>query len=286
MKRIYYSLMLIIIIFAKTAFAGSIEGKVTNGTIGFNVPKSITVELSFRFKVPKNITVISHYLQNKQDTKFKLKTTIDKNGYFSFKNIPLDTNTYYQPTVSYKGVRYTGKASVITSEKQTVKSNVKIYEPTKNDSLLFVSIHHFFIIPAKGFLSIEEILLIENPGNRTYIGSIPTKSDPNKMLKKFITINYKLPKNATDINLGSGLMLCCAASEAGGFYDTMVIQPGKKQIVFSYRIKTPQKQISFTKQVTLPTQEFDVLLYGSNAVLTGTGLQEMQTQRFQNTHCL
>jgi len=264
MKRIYYNLILIIIMFNGIAFAGSIKGKVTNGTIGFKVPKNITVELS-------------RYFKNQQDSKFKLKTKTNKNGYFSFKNVPPDPNAYYQPTVLYKAVSYTGKAAVITTEKQTVKSNVKIYEPTKNDSLLSVSMHHFLISPAEGFISIKEVLLIENPGDRTYVGSIPTKSG------KFITINYKLPKNSTNISLGSGLMSCCVEPDAGGFYDTMEIQPGKKQIAFSYRIKALKKQISFTKQVTLPTKEFDVLLYGSNAVLTGTGLREMQTQKFKNT---
>ncbi len=264
MKRIYYNLMLIILMFNGVALAGSIKGKVTNGTVGFKVPNNITVELS-------------RYFQNQQDTKFKLKTTTNKSGYFSFKNVTPDSSAYYQPTVLYKAVSYTGKAAVITTEKQTAESDVKVYEPTKSDSLLLVSMHHFLISPAEGFLSIKEVLLIENSGDRTYVGAIPTKSG------KFITINYKLPKDATNISLGSGLMSCCVESDAGGFYDTMEIQPGGKQIAFSYRIKAIQKQISFTKQVTLPTKEFDVLLYGSNAVLTGIGLREMKTQKFQNT---
>ena len=93
MKRLYCNLILIILMFNGIALAGSIKGKVTNGTMGIKVPENITVELS-------------RYVNNQQDTNFKLKTTTDKNGYFSFKNVPADPNTLYQPTVLYKAISF------------------------------------------------------------------------------------------------------------------------------------------------------------------------------------
>jgi len=263
MRRSYYIIAFFLLLLSSTTIAGSIKGKVKNGTAGFKVPKNIVVELS-------------RYMQNQQDPDFKLKTTINKNGYFTFRDIPASSNAYYQTAIQYKGISYNGKAFTITSKKQDVTNNITIYEPTKNDSLLQVSMHHFLIDPAKGFLNIKEVLLIENRGDRTYVGSIPTESG------KFITVKYKLPKDASDVNLEDGLMSCCEEPGEGGIYDTMEILPGKKQIVFSYRIKAPEERISFTKQVTLPTKEFDILLYGNAVKLTGTNLQELPPQKFKD----
>jgi len=263
MGRIYYNLAFLLLLLPVTTIAGSIKGKVENGTTGFQVPPNIVVELS-------------RYIQNQQDTEFSLKTTTNKTGYFTFNDVPVNSNAYYQPTVQYKGISYTGEAFTISSEKQAVTSDITIYEPTKSASLLQVSMHHFLIDPAKGFLSIKEVLLIENRGDRTYVGSIPTESG------KFITVKYKLPKDASNVNLEDGLMSCCVEPGEGGFYDTMEILPGKKQIVFSYRINAPEEQISFTKQVTLPTKEFDLLLYGNAIKLTGTNLQELPPQKFKD----
>ncbi len=262
MGRIYFYLTFFLLLLSGTIIAGSIKGKIQNGTSGFQVPTNTSVKLS-------------RFIQNQEDTGFGLKTSADGNGYFSFPNVPESPNAYYQPTVFYKGVSYIGEPFTITPENQNGTSNITIYEPTKSDSLVQVSLHHFLIIPAEGYLSIKEVSLLENIGDRTYIGSVPTQSG------KFITIRYKLPKDASDINLEDGLMSCCIEPDDGGFYDTMEILPGKKQIVFSYRIKAPEEQLSFTKQVTIPTKEFGVLLYGSTAKLTGNNLQEMPPQKFE-----
>ncbi len=264
MGRIFYNLAFFLLLLSGTIIAGSIKGKVENGTAGFQVPPNTAVELS-------------RFIQNQQDTGFKLKTNTDGNGYFSFQNVPESPNAYYQPTVFYKGVSYAGESFTITPENQDGTSNVTIYEPTKNDSLVQVSLHHFLIIPAEGYLSVKEVSLLENIGDRTYIGSVPTQSG------KFITVRYKLPKDAYGINLEDGLMSCCIEPDEDGFYDTMEILPGKKQIVFSYKIKAPDEQVSFSKQLTIPTGEFGVLLYGSGANLTSSNLQEMPPQNFEGT---
>lgn len=262
MGRIFYNLAFFLLLLSETIIAGSIKGKVENGTAGFQVPPNTIVELS-------------RFIQNQQDTGFKLKTNTDGNGYYSFQNVPANPNAYYQPTVFYKGVSYAGDSFTITSENQDGTSNVTIYEPTNSDSLVQVSLHHFLIIPAEGYLSIKEVSLLENLGDRTYIGTVPTQSG------KFITARYKLPKDAYGINLEDGLMSCCIEPDEDGFYDTMEILPGKKQIVFSYKIKAPDEQVSFSKQLTIPTGEFGVLLYGSGVNLTASNLQEMPPQNYE-----
>jgi len=78
-------------------------------------------------------------------------------------------------------------------------------------------------------------------------------------------------------------MSCCVEPTDGGFYDTMEIKPGKKQISFSYKIKAPDKTINFSKEITLPTKEFYIFLYGGKKTnLTGSKLRALPNQVVEN----
>ncbi|HED07735.1 MAG TPA: hypothetical protein ENI57_06445 [Ignavibacteria bacterium] len=265
MKKIYYYLIATVLFLSGITFAGTIKGKVTNGTAGFKIPKNIEVELS-------------RFVDQKQDEDFKLKTTVDKNGFFTFKDLAVnvDSGSFYQPSILYKAVGYTGKKATLSAENPSAVSDIIIYEPTNSDSLISTAIQHYLIIPTTGFLEIQEILLLENKGDRTYRGTIPTESG------KFITVNYKLPKAAGNISIGYGLMSCCVEPADGGFYDTMEILPGEKQISFTYKIKAPNKTIKFSREFSLPTGEFDVFFYGKNAKLSGDKLKELPDQIVEN----
>ncbi len=263
MKNIYHYIIVTLFFLSGTIAAGTIKGKVTNGTAGFKIPKNTVVELA-------------KYVNKNKDDSFIMKATVDKNGFFSFKNLEPDEQAIYIPSVVYNSVSYSGKQIVITKEKSSHISNIKIYESTKSDSLIYVELQHFLIIPTEGMLEIQEILLLKNDGDRTYTGSIPTGSG------KFITAYHKLPKDAIDMQIGFGLMSCCVEPANEGFYDTMEIQPGEKQVSFSYKIKAPEETINFTKKITLPVKEFDVYLFGGQATLSGNKLTKLPDQIVEN----
>jgi len=138
MKNIYYCLIVSILFISGTTFAGTIKGKVTNGTKGFKIPANTVVELAC-------------FIDNNQDENFKMKTTADKTGFFIFNNIVNDSNVVYQPSVLYKAVSYTGKQAVLSNKNTSIVSNIIIFEPTKSDSLISTTLQHFLIIPTAGF---------------------------------------------------------------------------------------------------------------------------------------
>ena len=255
MKKFIFAIWVSLFIFSGIAESGEIRGTVQNGTKGFPVPDTLSISLN-------------RYKGGQQDNQFHPKVTIRKHNKFVFKNLTEDSEYVYEPMVYYKGVKYYGEAKKISTKMPVAESRVFIYETSRSDSAVSALIHHLFIRPAIGFIQVDEMIVLENKSDRTYIG-------PAVPGKKFHTLNYRLPPNASKVQLGTGLMSCCIIFVPGGFYDTMELLPGKKEIDYSYTIKTPKKELDLIKPLTIPTAVFDVFVTDPDIQISGKGFSEI-----------
>jgi hypothetical protein len=76
----------------------------------------------------------------------------------------------------------------------------------------------------------KEIMILENKGNKVYVGVRVFKSGRNA------TLRISLPKEAINVQLMSPSLIKSGA----GLMDTSEIRPGTKKILFSYQIN-PQE---------------------------------------------
>jgi len=250
-------IMLTLFGFMGMGSAGTLRGKIENGTRDGIVPTDLQVFLNIYKRDGQNTTPIS-------SDKF---TKINRKGEFVFKDLEVTPGIFYEPMVTYKNVRYYGPMVELTKEKPNAKSNVKIYETTTSDSTIEVLRHHILLLPAKGILNVREIMVLTNRSDRTYVGKEPTASG------KFRTITFRLPKGAQNIQLGEGAMSCCIEFEKGGFYDTMEFPPGQKQVTFDYRLDVDEKEIELVKPITLVTRELDFIPMEPTLQISGGGLK-------------
>ncbi len=265
MKFFYLIISITLLLAGSPLSAGTVTGTVENGTEGYSIPDDLTI-------------ILNRYVNGRQDDKFVRSADLNRQNSFRFTDLPEESGVSYEPMAEYQGVRYYGKAAVLSEKNSIVTSDVQLFESSRSDSALSVKMHHFIIEPAEGFVRVREMMAVTNSGDRTYVGSQPTSSG------KFRTVSYALPEGASQLQLAEGLMSCCVEFEAGGFYDTMEFMPGTKQIVFAYRIDAPKKNLSVTKAVTLPTGELDVMatdrsLQINSANLTEKAVQGMPVQR-------
>ncbi len=266
MKRLLILTTLIPLFLASPLWAGKLVGKVKNGTEGFSLRSGMTVELN-------------RYQNNQLDSEFKASATVDEAGKFMFENLPQSSTAFYEPVVTYQNVKYYGDVVQLTKDQSRATSQVAIYETTHSDSALTAVRHHFLISPAEGFASIREVVVLQNRSDRTYVGNQATSGG------KFRTLQYRLPEGASQLQLGKGLMSCCVEQIEDGFYDTMEIQPGKKEVVFSYRLDTPDEMLQIDKPVTISTASFDVFpmdpaLQISSEQLTETPMSNSKFTRY------
>lgn len=255
MKKFLTTILVITIGFWEHAGAGKITGVIQNGTAGYTIPESLTVHLN-------------RYRGGKQDDSFQQITNLKPGGRFFFLDLPEGEEYIYEPMVYYEGIKYYGTAITISPTSPTGKSEIRIYETTNDDSAISAVIHHLILESGVGLVQVREVIVLQNKSDRTYVGK-----DHHE--QQFHTIDYKLPPNAVNIRLGQGLMSCCIQSLADGFFDTMELLPGRKEVDFSYQIQSSGSELQFIKPITVQTLAFDILVLDTTLQVSGARIVEM-----------
>jgi hypothetical protein len=136
--------------------AGTIEGAVTNGTIGAPSPNGLLVTL--------------HGYDN-FNTSVTLTTTADIAGAFSFTNVPNVAGRYYMLAVPYEGVPYSSDLLKFDANATTLHARVQLYEATADPSVLRIGQMHLVFDLASDGATVTEICLLSNTGQRTLVAS-------------------------------------------------------------------------------------------------------------------
>lgn len=223
---------------AQPQATGVIRGKVLNGTMdGTGVAD---VELTL------------HQHGDGQE-KQGGSTKTDKGGAFSFPGLSSEKEKAYYVRATYKGVEYYSP-TVSFGDKRELLLNLTVYETTDEDTNISVKMHHVFIGLEGGVLLIQEIMVLENNGDRVYVGYREVESGKREVLR------ISLPKRATALETLKGLMGCCIEKTEDGFIDTMDIKPGRKEIRFSYKVDYGSSRYELSKRLYAKTESIDFLI--------------------------
>ncbi len=223
---------------AQPQSAGMIKGRVLNGTIGGKGVADVEVTL--------------HQHGDRQE-KQRGSTKTDENGAFALSGLNLEKeNTYYLRAL-YKGVEYYSP-TVSFEDKKELLLDLSVYEPTDKDTDISVKMHHVFMGVEEGILRVQEIMILENTGDRVYVGSREVEPGKKEVLR------ISLPKKAVAFEPLRGLMGCCIVKTEDGFIDTMDIKPGRKEIRFSYRIDYGSPRYKLIKGLYAKTESIDFLI--------------------------
>jgi len=219
---------------------GYIEGKVISKTIGK--------------AVPDQEVILYKYLDRKEEGKESTKT--DAEGNFRFENLPTQPNYIYALYAKYQEAEYWSDAITFKGKTAVEDARLTVYESTSSPENLKVKLHHIIFNIQGNFLLIKEILLFYNEGDRTYVGEKREGED------KKITLSFSLPEGFSnpDYPQGQGLMPCCVIPTERGLLDTMVVKPGPRQVVFTYRLRYDSSKYLFRRLIDYDTDSLDVLI--------------------------
>ena len=207
--------------------AGSIGGRVLNKTLNEKAMDGLEVTL---------------YRYNEKETLELGRTKTDQNGHYYFDGINGDEGNIYYAATFYKEIEYFTSAINLEQEKAE-SSHLNVYETTDRDEDIRIKMHHIFLESGGPPFEIREAMVLENRGNRTYVGS--KEVQPGKRE----TLRISLPDKAT----GLQYMHPAIVNTEGGFSDTKEIKPGTKNIIFSYRINPAKSNYTFKKDLDLET---------------------------------
>lgn len=162
----------------------------------------------------------------------------DATGRFSFTGIETGADRGYVVTVDHRGVRYSSELIVFPTGETAVTADVEVYEPTEASDWIWLRQQHLIVTPdlRGGTLAVVEIAIVENGGDRTFVG---TQTGGG-----IESVRLPLPAQAYDVDMG-GQLARNAAIVPGAIVYTGPLLPGQTELVLGYSVR-------FTGGYTLP----------------------------------
>lgn len=237
---------------APAVSAGELEVQVVNRTA--NAPP------------PPALAVVLHTYANGQEVGREEATT-DSRRRAVFRGLAPDEGNTYVVEVSYQGVKYDSGPIQLTEASRKATVELPVYETTASPDAVQVQVQHTVLRPQRGALEVEEMFVIRNPTDRTYIGQGEVKPGLRRV------IEFVLPAGFTDVQLGQGIMPCCIVAEGNGFVDTMEVKPGPRRAQFKYLLPYTGPRLTFRPSFLAPTQQYSLLVSPALRVSRVSGLE-------------
>ncbi|MFC1976983.1 carboxypeptidase-like regulatory domain-containing protein [Chloroflexota bacterium] len=246
-RRIVLLMVIFVLSLSTSALAaepgsGMIEGRVANGTAG----GSSVADQDVTLKTYQNDAEVG-----------ATTTKADAEGRFVFDGLPTESDYSYQVELNFQEADYYGEWLGFTEGEITKSTEITVYEATTSDEAIKVVTAHTIIYVGQDSLQVMEFYLFVNESDQTYIGSQEVNAEGKRE-----TLRFSLPKEATELQPGYGLMECCIVSSEEGFTDTMPVLPGSREIVYSYKVDYNSGVYEFSQRVNYPINGFALLVQG------------------------
>ncbi|MCJ7660276.1 MAG: hypothetical protein MUO67_14110, partial [Anaerolineales bacterium] len=163
------------------------------------------------------------------------------------------------------GVTYGSDIAMVEAETASLELPIPIFGSTDDSSALSADrTHIFFEYLEPDTLRVVEIYIISNPGDRTIVAA--TEGE--------LTIEFKLPEGASNLQFEDGVVGERYMLTSEGFGDTAAIRPGagQHQITFGYEVPYDGK-VEISQSVNLPTNAVVILIPKDELKIKGEQLE-------------
>jgi len=242
----------LLIVWPLLSYGYNVSGTVTNGTT--------------KAPLAHYPVVLKQYQgQNEQDV---ATDTTGAEGHFAFRG--LQEGEQYGLSVVYQIVKYEDlRWDKPLPEKHPLQ--LTVYDTTRSDTSIRISMQHTVMTEGEGRLFVRQIMRIENPGDKAFIGTVPVSKNAYR------TLSFHLPHGATNVQAGDGFMSCCVGRDQNGFYDTMEVLPGSKDVVLYYELPVNSEHFKFRDITPYPVQSYVALIKRQRASVTSDTLSVLDT---------
>lgn len=229
----------------------ALAGRVVNGSAGGDATAGLEVTVWM--------------LRDGQVRASRVATT-DAQGAFRFHDLPVNAgDSYYLQTV-YKGQTYSHGPAPFDAEQGAPDVALAVYETTTDDAGIAIERAHLLLSLDDEGLSVAEVYVILNSGDRTYIGR-------EELDGRRWTSRFALPAGATAPTFDDGALGGRFAATEDGFVDREPQWPGYTSVMFRYRLGCPAGRCRLSRAITQPVRALNVLLPDVGARVEGRGLQ-------------
>jgi len=235
---------------------GKLTGFVYNGSTDSSIVPNVDVNL---------LVYRGHSLID--DSSYTKKT--DVRGKFEFTIPELDSSLIYYPSATFNSIVYYGDAVRLTGKLTSAASDVVVYDTTSNVDKIVVQLEHLFIDAEPGKLYFREIYIINNLGNKTYIGKHFDQQD------KHYTLQFPLPDGFQDVEISTEEAQNWLKINGKSLYHTELMSPGSRQFSFRFAVPYKKKDWQLSRPIIYPIGAINIFVSNPELVLEGPGIQAM-----------
>lgn len=241
---------------------GAIRGSITMGPGGKGVPD-------------QEITLAGYRAQS-EPTRQTVRS--DKDGRFVFQGLDAGPDITYQATVEFQGAPYFSEPVTLSPEATEKTIELSVAESTTSGDAVRSTATHFLMEADQSGVMVTQIVIVNNSGDKTYIGSREVHEGARE------TLRLALPSTAEDVEMVDGFMPSRAFPTEGAISDTTPIYPGDSQRIFQYRIPVTGNSAAFAAKISLPTDKVQVLLPDNGVQVAISGLPNRTSRQVQGVN--
>ena len=224
---------------------GVIEAWVVNGTEGGGPVEGLTVTLNA--------------FQGTMEELDSLTALADAEGRVRFEGLDTSPDITYFLSTTYADVDYNSlPLNFEEGGETTLGAAIEVYEITEgpDEAAIRVERMHVFVDFEDGVMSVGELHIFANTGDRTFVGV----KDPE--LGQRVTLRFALPEGATDLRFQMGGGGDRHPVTEYGFADTQAVRPGtSQQVLYGYTLRYGEADtFDFVKPLLYPTANLNVLV--------------------------
>lgn len=157
-----------------------------------------------------------------------IKSQLDEHGVVVLDNIPISMGVQPVVRVQHADLTYQVAGGLMDASHPEQKLEVVCHEPTDQQPQWKISMHHVMIAMVPDGLKVTEVVVVENPDNKTWVGAPSVKN-------KRATTSFALPAGAKDVTLGAGFHdWCCTTVAGGNLINHLPLMPGQTEMVYGY----------------------------------------------------
>ncbi len=202
-----------------------------------------------------------------------IKSQTDEHGIVVIDDLPVAMGIQPVVRVQYANLTYQVQAGLMDASHPQQQIDVVCYEPTEQPPAWHVQMRHIMLAQAPGGVTVTEVMVLENPASRTWIG-VPIGSS------KRVTTAFDLPHGARDIKLGDGFHdWCCSTYAEGRLINHLPLMPKSTEMMFSYFV--PSKNGTAAIDITAPSPVDNMMVLVPESLKTDSvkGLEPGGTQK-------
>ncbi len=189
---------------------GIVTGRVTNETAGGKVPPGLSIALQV---VDPDANVIN------------FNTTIDADGNYTFKDVPIRTGWIYVVDASYQERPFGNALALNDTASTTITLPIKLYELTDQPDVLTITSLVTRVNAAPDGLQIAQIVRLQNKTDKAY-STNQTLSD-----KRHVSVSLPLPHGAAVTGFAGSEQRYALAPDGSTVLDTYPVLPGVEHVL-------------------------------------------------------